>query len=145
MGRNGFAYTAGFILTLIVIYAVAQIGYVLFPLPGNDAVDSASTEAFSSYVGSLPTENLLTLAASWWCGAFFGSLLAIRTGTQAPWIFAATISGVVFGYGVFTIIVVPSPTWFIASALGGICIVAVAATFIGGAIRPERPWIASSE
>ena len=145
MGRNAFAYIAGIMLAIIVVGGVEYIGHQVYPIPPDLDFDPANEAATRAYIDSLPIGAILTVAVAWWLGAFSGSVLAIRTGTQRPRNFAIVVSGMIFGGGIVNIALIPHPLWFTITALAGIVVVAVAATYIGAALRPERPWVAASE
>ena len=115
MFRSILGVFLGLLLSWIVTMAVEAPCAVLFPWPKE--LDPKDTEAFRSYVTTLPIQAFLLVLLAWFVGTFCGAWLAARIGRRAPLVHALIIGAVMLACGLYELLTVPHPTWFMIAGL----------------------------
>ena len=118
MLRDAAAAVLGLIVAIAVIMAIQTVGHMLWP--PADGLDWNDTEVVRTYVSQLPFLALLFPILSYFLGALAGPLVASKTGTARPIVFAGIIGLVLLAFTVANLIQIPHPYWFSALAVAAV-------------------------
>lgn len=126
MGRRILAILAGFILAIVVIFAVEYCSHLVYPLPPG--VDPTNAEALRSVMSRMPTGAFVFLLAGWLLGTATGAATAQRINRAPTLVPGLVVGAMIFAASVFNFKAIPHPVWVVAVALVGIPAVAYLAT-----------------
>ena len=118
MIRNIGALIAGIVTAFASIYLIELLGHTIYPPPPD--LDFSDPDAIRPYIATLPIIALLFPMLGWFVGTFAGSLVANFCGDTKPYVFAATVGGLVFAATAANLILIPHPLWFSITSLLGI-------------------------
>jgi len=107
-------WTTWFIVALvcgqIAIMLFHVPAMVLYPFP--EGLDMADTEAFGSYVSTLPAPAFLMVLAAHAGGAFVASLVYRALKRRPGFYEAIAIGGIFTICGIINLTMIPHPAWF---------------------------------
>jgi hypothetical protein len=132
MIRSILAIVLGILIATIVTWVVQFPCAVLYPLPKELSPDD--TEAFRAYVATLPVGAFLLVLLSWFAGAFCGAWLAARIVRRLPLVHALIVAAVQLAAGLYELLRLPHPTWFLVASLLVFPLAAIAAAALN---RPK--------
>jgi hypothetical protein len=114
------AVVIGLIVAFPLVAAVEALGHVIYPPPPG--TDLSDPEALRTIIGKLPTGAIVVVLVAWalgmFCGAFCAGYFARRmiVGSN-PWIYAFIVGGLLMAAGIYTMVMIPHPLWFVIAAL----------------------------
>lgn len=126
MIKNILAIVAGLAAAFAVVSLVQRVSHILNPLPSG--LDVNDTEQLGAYIASAPLSALLFVLASYYLGTIIGIKVAnwiAPTGTVRN---GLVIGVLMLAATIANVIMIPHPLWFSVAAVGGIVLLAWAAT-----------------
>jgi len=110
MLRNIGAVFVGLIAGMIVNMSLVMLNaYVLFPMP--EGMDMNDTEAFTSYVVTLPTAAFVVVLFAHLGQSFVGAWVAARLGSSHALILAMIVGVLSLAGGIANMMQIPGPDW----------------------------------
>jgi len=132
MIRDIAAVIAGLAAAIVLIFLVQKVGHILYPPPPD--IDINDVEAARTYISQLPLLALLFPIFSYFVGAFAGSMIACRIGTERPKVFAGIIGLVLLAFTIGNLVWIPHPHWFSALAVAAV----LTASWLAMSISPTK-------
>ena len=117
----------GITIAIATVMIMQKIGHSVFPPPDMDPTD---TEAFKTYVASMPIGALLFVLASYLVGVFDGVFIACLIARMKYHVFGVIVGGLMLVATIANLILIPHPLWFSIAAVLGIVVFTVIAVFI---------------
>lgn len=131
MVRKIIAIAAGLAVAVITVMLIQKLGHHLYPPP--EGMDPADQEFMKDYVASLPWGPLTFVIASYVFATLLGGWVAAAAAGERPVIFAGIIALLILAGAVSTMVMIPHPTWFMATSVVGIVLAAVIAARLASA------------
>ena len=126
--RNVLGAVAGIATALLTVWLIQWLGQIVFPLP--EGLDPNDTEAFAAYVAEMPVAPLILVLVSYFIGTFDGVFVACLIGRIKPILYGLLVAVVMLAATGTTLLLIPHPMWFSASALIGIVLMAWLAALV---------------
>lgn len=120
MVRKLFAVVAGLAVAAILVMLIQKLGHSLYPPPAD--LDPGDAEFMKGYVANLPWGPFAFVLASYVIATLAGGWVAVKAAGESPLVFSGIVGLFVLAGAITTIVAVPHPTWFTASAIAGIFI-----------------------
>ena len=126
--RSFLGLILGLAVAILTVMLFQWISHTVWPPPeGLDPKDSA---ALAEHLKAAPLGSLILVVAGYIVGTFDGVFLGCFIGTAKRYIYAVVIGGLILVGTISTLIMIPHPLWFSASALVGIPLAAWLATML---------------
>lgn len=114
----------GVVVGMVVTGMVEGMGHTIFPPPpGVDLTDPA---ALGTVMSKIPLEAKIAVLLAWFLGVLFGASTANLVAGRRAW--AGRIAALcLFAFSVWTLTLIPHPTWFVIATPFAALIAAFAA------------------
>ncbi|MEO1039185.1 MAG: hypothetical protein AAFX09_06535 [Pseudomonadota bacterium] len=124
MARVFAGIASGFVVSILLIMAIQQLGHLIYPPP--EGVDMRDPDALTAMMKSLPLGSKLFVIGAWFTGVLAGGYVAGRIARRvwAAW----TIAGVTIIFAILNFMMIPHPIWMIA---GGLVLIVLAGWLAG--------------
>jgi hypothetical protein len=126
----------GITVAFVTVFILQKIGHIVYPPPAG--MDPTDTEAFMTYVASMPLGAFLFVLASYFIGTFDGVFIACLVARMKYHIFGIVVGGLMLVVTIANLILIPHPPWFSISAVVGIAVSTIMAVFIAMRALPVQ-------
>ena len=135
MGKKILAGVVGVIVAFVLVWLVQKVGHTVYPPPVD--LDWQDTEAVRTFIGTLPTGAFLFVIASYFIGAFCGTLAACKIAGSNRFVFALIVGGLMLAATAMNLVMIPHPMWFSVLAIIAIVVAAWLGLKLGGGSMPQ--------
>lgn len=108
---------AGVVSGFVVIYAVEQVGYQIWPVATE--LDLKDKAAAAAYLAGMPLGALITVMVAWILGAYAASMVGLLVAGRRR-VAGVIPAAVIFAATVLVLFMLPHPLWMAIGGLGGI-------------------------
>ncbi len=109
--RNILAVLLGIVLGSAANMGLILLGFQVIPLP--EGFDFNNTEAMEASIGLLEPKHFLFPFLAHALGTFVGALVAFFVAGSRQYLFALVIGGWFLAGGIWGVVTIPAPLWFI--------------------------------
>lgn len=100
----------------VVVVAIAEgLGHLIFPPPPG--IDVTKPDQLATIMDQIPLGAKIAVIVAWALGIFAGGAVAILVARRQSWP-AWGVAAVLFGFSVYTMMIIPHPIWMMVSAVG---------------------------
>jgi hypothetical membrane protein len=111
MVKNVLSVIAGVIAGFILILIFETIGHLIAPLP--EGIDISDIESIKENLDKIPVLNMVLVLVAYAIGAFGAGFVAVKI-AKTQKISMALITGLILMlFGIFNLMTIPHPVWFI--------------------------------
>ena len=115
MGRKILAVIAGYIASMLVIFAVEAIGHYLYPLP--EGMDRYDPNTFKVYAETAPFIALFLIIVGYASGAFTAGFVSTKIAADNKNTYAIICGAILLICTIVNMFLIPSPIWFMTLAI----------------------------
>ena len=133
MVRRIIAVIAGIAVAVVLVMLVQQLGHGLFPPPPD--LDPADRDFMEAYVASLPWGPLAFVIASYFLATLLGGWVAGAIAGERPMVYAGIVAACILAGAISTVMMIPHPAWFTATAIAAILLAALLAAALASRAR----------
>ena len=137
MLRSILALIAGLVVAIVVVMILEMLGHWLYPPPPG--IDLHDPETLKTIIDKLPRGAIIAVLVAWGCGTFAGSWTAALIARRARIIHGLIVGGILMGFGVMTMLMIPHPIWFMLAAGAIFPLASVAGGLVAGLQSPAQP------
>lgn len=94
----------------LVVFLVEMLGNTIYPPP--QGTNMSDPESLRAYLQNAPTGSILFVILAWALGSFAGGFVTALINTYAKLQNAMIVGMVLMIFGIFNLIMLPSPLWF---------------------------------
>ena len=136
MMRMFLGTVVGITVAFVTVFIVQKVGHIMYPPPAE--LDPTDTEAFMTYVASMPLGAFIMVLASYFIGVFDGVFIACLVARMKYHVFGVIVGGLMLVATIANLIVIPHPLWFSITAVVGIAACTAMAVFIAMRALPVQ-------
>jgi hypothetical protein len=100
---------------MLIIGILQALGHWMYPPP--EGLDPNDVEALKAYLAVAPPGAFVSVLVAWAVGTYVGAGITANRAPCCPWIQGGITGGVLMACGIYMLIEIPSPGWFVAATL----------------------------
>lgn len=101
---------AGVLTGMLIIFVIETLGHMVYPIEMN--LETATPEAKAAFLKNIPPAAIAIVIIAWALGAMAAGIVSTLVSKENSSNPALKSGGILLGFGIINMIMVPHPIWF---------------------------------